>query len=509
MKKQGEYSCSENDLCIQQIPLSFINRTLTPGAGGLTTPTSTASKGGKSVKIADEASTSVPSHRTQFIPYSPSTEQQHQEQQQQQRQQQYHAYYQQQLSMSSGSTGDQNFSEVAMSSPAAAPLHAYDSYYPYASGYNVYSVTGQVSTPPPLPPPVSTLIAASSLGSAPAMSSTAAKAHCTRAAAITASASHAISAAASSSSSQEKVHVPISLCLMILVAYVSGGGFLFSIWEEDWGYLEGSYFCFISLSTIGFGDLVPGAAVVAGEGGSQERLIICSLYLLTGLALIAMCFNLMQEEVIHRIRRIGQNLGIIKDPELDADESDDDEDEEDDDIDDDDDENSDNNQLDHMGDDGTIAMSNINVDQVTSGARTPQSQSVRQTYAPSYHETSNMRPPSGVSNRPSGGLVETPAVAGNLSPLSMRGQYAAATGPFVYPSAAYPVTPGSPVPMTPISMTPGVYGGPAMMISPLMYPPTGPPPPAPVAAFTPAQVPSSPIMQKSFPAYNWPAPGPS
>jgi len=128
-------------------------------------------------------------------------------------------------------------------------------------------------------------------------------------------------------SSQDKVHVPISLCLMILATYISGGGFLFSIWEEDWGYLEGSYFCFISLSTIGFGDLVPGSAVASGEGTTHHRrLIICSLYLLVGLALIAMCFNLMQEEVIHKVRNIGRNLGIIRDREFEEESDEDDED---------------------------------------------------------------------------------------------------------------------------------------------------------------------------------------
>ncbi|KAI1292325.1 TWiK family of potassium channels protein 7 [Halotydeus destructor] len=112
----------------------------------------------------------------------------------------------------------------------------------------------------------------------------------------------------------EKVHVPISLSLVLLIIYVTGGGFLFSLWE-GWNLLQGSYFCFISLSTIGFGDLVPGNSVVNGEEGLQERMVICSLYLLTGLALIAMCFNLMQEEVVHNVRTIGKRIGIINDSE--------------------------------------------------------------------------------------------------------------------------------------------------------------------------------------------------
>ena len=36
------------------------------------------------------------------------------------------------------------------------------------------------------------------------------------------------------------------------------GALMFSLWEPDWTYLIGSYFCFITLSTIGFGDYVPG-----------------------------------------------------------------------------------------------------------------------------------------------------------------------------------------------------------------------------------------------------------
>ncbi|TMW42469.1 hypothetical protein DOY81_012451, partial [Sarcophaga bullata] len=69
------------------------------------------------------------------------------------------------------------------------------------------------------------------------------------------------------------------------------------------GYLDGSYFCFISLSSIGFGDLVPGDRVITADKDKVEvSFILCAVYLLLGMALIAMCFNLMQEQVIHNIR---------------------------------------------------------------------------------------------------------------------------------------------------------------------------------------------------------------
>lgn len=39
---------------------------------------------------------------------------------------------------------------------------------------------------------------------------------------------------------------------------------------------------------------------------------LCSLYLLFGIALLAMSFNLMQEEVINNVKSVAKKLGIIK-----------------------------------------------------------------------------------------------------------------------------------------------------------------------------------------------------
>uniref|UniRef100_A0A023G3I2 Putative potassium channel subfamily protein k member n=1 Tax=Amblyomma triste TaxID=251400 RepID=A0A023G3I2_AMBTT len=117
--------------------------------------------------------------------------------------------------------------------------------------------------------------------------------------------------------SKPRVSVPITLCFVIMIGYISGGAVIFSLWE-GWEFLDGSYFCFVTLSTIGFGDLVPGDTVVS-DSGSQEKLVICSLYLLVGMALIAMCFNLMQEEVIYKVRNCGKRIGIIKDADDDED----------------------------------------------------------------------------------------------------------------------------------------------------------------------------------------------
>ena len=102
--------------------------------------------------------------------------------------------------------------------------------------------------------------------------------------------------------SESHIQIPLSICLFIMVGYICGGAALFSRWEK-WDFIESSYFCFVSLTTIGFGSLVPGKSLTS-ETGVQIAYLFCSLYLLIGMALIAMCFNLMQDKVLYFLRQI-------------------------------------------------------------------------------------------------------------------------------------------------------------------------------------------------------------
>ena len=105
--------------------------------------------------------------------------------------------------------------------------------------------------------------------------------------------------------------VPILLSIILVVTYIIGGAFLFQMWE-GWTFLDSSYFCFITLTTIGFGDLTPDQRNTAD---GEQRIALCSLYLLFGIAMIAMSFNLLQEEVINSVKSLGKMCGIIKDNE--------------------------------------------------------------------------------------------------------------------------------------------------------------------------------------------------
>ena len=108
----------------------------------------------------------------------------------------------------------------------------------------------------------------------------------------------------------KRKNIPITVCLALVISYICGGAWFFTI-SEGWTFLDASYFCFVTLSTIGFGDLVPGRTVLSTPEDGQITLAICALYLLFGMALLAMSLNLVKEKVTVSVRSIGQRIGIL------------------------------------------------------------------------------------------------------------------------------------------------------------------------------------------------------
>jgi hypothetical protein len=100
--------------------------------------------------------------------------------------------------------------------------------------------------------------------------------------------------------------VPIWLSILLVVGYIFGG--LFSGWEQ-WSFLDSAYFCFITLTTIGFGDFVPAQNV---KENVEISIALCSLYLLFGIALLAMSFNLVQEEVTNSVKSVANDWELSK-----------------------------------------------------------------------------------------------------------------------------------------------------------------------------------------------------
>ncbi|KAL8588118.1 hypothetical protein ACOMHN_059492 [Nucella lapillus] len=115
---------------------------------------------------------------------------------------------------------------------------------------------------------------------------------------------------AKKASKEEVIRVPIMVCLVMVAAYIVLGAVLFSLWEH-WNYFDSSYFCFITLSTIGFGDIVPGYEHNTWD--NQAKRVSCTLYLLFGLALVAMCFDLIQTECREIFNDLAKSLGFADD----------------------------------------------------------------------------------------------------------------------------------------------------------------------------------------------------
>ena len=98
------------------------------------------------------------------------------------------------------------------------------------------------------------------------------------------------------------------------------GGYLFNYFES-WPVVTGIYFCYVTLSTIGFGDYVPGQNM--NDPNRNTNLIIGAIYIFFGLAILAMCFDLMQEEIIAKFTWVGSKIGMVKKDEDDLDDDDD------------------------------------------------------------------------------------------------------------------------------------------------------------------------------------------
>ena len=101
------------------------------------------------------------------------------------------------------------------------------------------------------------------------------------------------------------ITIPVTTCLLILITYIIFGAVLFAAWE-GWNYMDGAYFCFISLMTIGFGDFVPGNNYIYNVGDNvteQVKLIDAILMSISVSGPIYQKLTSNIDEISIRIRR--------------------------------------------------------------------------------------------------------------------------------------------------------------------------------------------------------------
>ncbi|CAK9302511.1 unnamed protein product [Gordionus sp. m RMFG-2023] len=108
--------------------------------------------------------------------------------------------------------------------------------------------------------------------------------------------------------SSKDFQVPVWACLSLMFGYLLLGSLSFSVWE-GWDVITSFYFCFITLSTIGFGDIVPGAELFSAS--AIEKFVFVTIYIIFGMALMSMCFNLMQQTIVKTLKIWGNRIGLL------------------------------------------------------------------------------------------------------------------------------------------------------------------------------------------------------
>uniref|UniRef100_A0A915B396 Potassium channel domain-containing protein n=1 Tax=Parascaris univalens TaxID=6257 RepID=A0A915B396_PARUN len=79
---------------------------------------------------------------------------------------------------------------------------------------------------------------------------------------------------------------------------IAVGAILLSSWES-WDFFSGFYFSFITMTTVGFGDIVP---------VKQKFLFFDLFYIIVGLAITTMCIDLVGIQYIRKIHYFGRAI---------------------------------------------------------------------------------------------------------------------------------------------------------------------------------------------------------
>ncbi|XP_018417657.1 PREDICTED: potassium channel subfamily K member 1-like [Nanorana parkeri] len=94
----------------------------------------------------------------------------------------------------------------------------------------------------------------------------------------------------------EWIHAIVLISLLSLLFFFIPA-VVFNNLEVDWGYVDALYFCFISLSTVGLGDYVPGEQSSQRMPALYKIMVIC--YLITGLVAVFLVVEMLKNLIKH------------------------------------------------------------------------------------------------------------------------------------------------------------------------------------------------------------------
>ena len=88
------------------------------------------------------------------------------------------------------------------------------------------------------------------------------------------------------------------LALLLLSLFLSLGAGIFLLFE-DWTFLDSFYFCFITMTTIGFGDLTPDL-----PHNSSSYMLLCTVYIFIGMSLTSTIIELVRRQYAESWRKM-------------------------------------------------------------------------------------------------------------------------------------------------------------------------------------------------------------
>lgn len=111
----------------------------------------------------------------------------------------------------------------------------------------------------------------------------------------------------------DEISIPIIICILLIIFFLAFGSALFHSWEE-WDLVSAGYFCFITLSTVGFGDMVPVKSFLGYTESlyGKFQMVVCVTYCMMGLAMLATAMSLIQEGLMLKAERIKKKMGLGK-----------------------------------------------------------------------------------------------------------------------------------------------------------------------------------------------------
>ncbi|XP_074686191.1 potassium channel subfamily K member 18 [Strix aluco] len=103
----------------------------------------------------------------------------------------------------------------------------------------------------------------------------------------------------------EKLDVPIVLMVLVIFVYISCAAAILPNWETRLDFQEAFYFCFITLTTIGFGDT---------QLEHPKFFLFFSLYIIIGMEIVFIAFKLGQDRLIGLYKKVISFCGKKKMP---------------------------------------------------------------------------------------------------------------------------------------------------------------------------------------------------